>query len=63
MIGIIKALKYAKTNATGAYTLRFGGAWETGDNAGEFSWYGYTGAGSSRSDAGGRLLYVPTAVI
>ena len=54
---------YCRTDATGAYTLRFGGAWETGDNAGEFSWYGYTGAGGRRYDVGGRLLYVPTAVI
>ena len=54
---------YCRQNISAAYTLRLGGAWETGDNAGEFSWYGYTVSGSSRSDAGGRLLYVPTAVI
>ena len=56
---------YCRTNATGTYTLRFGGSWETGDTSGGFSWYGYAAAGTSNKTRtlGGRLLYVPTAVI
>ena len=56
---------YCRTNATGTYTLRFGGSWETGDAAGGFSWYGYVASGTANKarTLGGRLLYVPTAVI
>ena len=56
---------YCRTNATGTYTLRFGGSWETGDAAGGFSWYGYVASGTANKARllGGRLLYVPTAVI
>lgn len=55
---------YCRPNATGACTLRFGGTWEAGDNAGGFLWYGYAAAVSNTArTVGGRLLYVPTAVI
>ena len=56
---------FCRTNATGTYTLRFGGSWETGDTSGGFAWYGYAAAGTSNKTRtlGGRLLYVPTAVI
>ena len=56
---------YCRSNATGTYTFRFGGSWETGDAAGGFSWYGYAASGTANRARilGGRLLYVPTAVI
>ena len=54
---------YITPNLNGYRITLLGGAWTDGGVAGASYWYCYNGVGSRSRNVGGRLLYVPTAVI
>lgn len=54
---------YIMPNLNGYRIARLGGRWDSGGTAGASYWYCSNGVGYRARDIGGRLLYVPTAVI
>lgn len=54
---------YIKPNLNGYRIARLGGDWYSGGGAGASYWYCIYGVGNRGRNIGGRLLYVPTAVI
>ena len=54
---------YVTANLNGYRIARLGGSWSVGGDAGASCWYCNGGVGHRSRSLGGRLLYVPTAVI
>lgn len=55
---------YYQNNTWDGYRIaRLGGGWNSGSNAGGFSWYLSNGVGNRYRYIGGRLVYVPTVTV
>ncbi|WP_270462583.1 hypothetical protein [Faecalibacillus intestinalis] len=55
---------YYQNNTWDGYRIaRLGGGWDSGSNAGGFSWTLTNGVGTRYRDIGGRLVYVPTVTV
>ena len=54
---------YITPNLNSYRTVQFGGSWGVGSFAGGFAWRCGYGVGTRSQNAGGRLLYVPTAKV
>lgn len=51
---------YITVNLNGYRIAQLGGGWNSGGNAGGFSWYLGNGVGGRYRSIGGRLVYIPT---